>query len=117
MKTFLPKIVLPKKFSNFWFRIETGLNVPDTQSGYRLYPLELLKDIYFYSTKYEFEIEVLVRASWKGIKIESTEVSVYYPPKAERITHFRPLTDFLRISILNTILVIITFFYIKPRLF
>ncbi len=105
------------KFSNFWFKVETGINVPDTQSGYRLYPLDLLKNISFYTTKYEFEIEVLVRASWKGIKIESTEVSVFYPPKEERITHFRPFADFSRISVLNTILVIITFLYIKPRSF
>ena len=27
------------KFSNFWFKVETGISCPDTQSGYRLYPL------------------------------------------------------------------------------
>ncbi|HTI12091.1 MAG TPA: DUF2062 domain-containing protein [Puia sp.] len=102
-------------FSNFWFKVETGLHCPDTQSGYRLYPLHLLKDIKFLTVKYEFEIEVLVRAAWKGIKVDSVPVSVYYPPKEERISHFRPFKDFTRISILNTILVIITFIYIKPR--
>jgi len=102
-------------FSNFWFKVETGLHCPDTQSGYRLYPLLLLKDIKFITVKYEFEIEVLVRAAWKGIKVDSIPVSVYYPPKEERISHFRPFKDFTRISILNTILVIITFLYIKPR--
>jgi glycosyltransferase involved in cell wall biosynthesis len=102
-------------FSNFWFKVETGLHCPDTQSGYRLYPLLLLKGIKFITVKYEFEIEVLVRAAWKGIKVDSIPVSVYYPPKEERISHFRPFKDFTRISILNTILVIITFLYIKPR--
>ncbi len=105
------------KFSNFWFKVETGINSPDTQSGYRLYPVWLLKDIRFITRKYEFEIEVLVRAAWKGIKVESVPVSVYYPPKDERISHFRPFKDFTRISILNTILVLITFLYIKPRNF
>jgi glycosyltransferase involved in cell wall biosynthesis len=103
------------KFSNFWFKVETGIGCPDTQSGYRLYPLLLLKDIGFITRKYEFEIEVLVRAAWKGIKIESIPVSVYYPPKELRVSHFRPFRDFTRISILNTVLVIITFLYIKPR--
>lgn len=103
------------KFSNFWFRVETGINCPDTQSGYRLYPLLLLKDIYFITRKYEFEIEVLVRAAWKGVKVISVPVSVYYPPKEERVSHFRPFRDFTRISVLNTVLVLITFFYIKPR--
>ncbi|MBS1598047.1 MAG: DUF2062 domain-containing protein [Bacteroidetes bacterium] len=105
------------KFSNFWFKVETGIAQPDTQSGYRLYPIELLKKIKFLTRKYEFEIEVLVRAAWKGIHVESIPVTVYYPPKDERISHFRPFKDFTRISILNTILVLITFFYIKPRNF
>lgn len=103
------------KFSNFWFKVETNIDVPDTQSGYRLYPIALMKDIRFFTRKYEFEIEVLVRCAWKGIKIESVPVSVYYAPKNERITHFRPFKDSVRISILNTMLVLVTFLYIKPR--
>jgi len=105
------------RFSNFWFKVETGITMPDTQSGYRLYPLLLLNGVKFFTRKYEFEIEVLVRSAWKGIKIQSVPVSVHYPPKEERISHFRPFKDFTRISILNTILVLITFFYIKPRNF
>ena len=103
------------KFSNFWFKVETGIDSPDTQSGYRLYPLYLLKDIKFITRKYEFEIEVLVKAAWMGIRIDSIPVSVYYPPRELRVSHFRPFRDFTRISILNTILVFITFLYIKPR--
>ena len=105
------------RFSNFWFKIETGIDAPDTQSGYRLYPVALMKDMHFFTRKYEFEIEVLVRAAWKGIKIESVPVSVYYAPKEERISHFRPFKDFLRISLLNALLVLIAFLYIKPRNF
>lgn len=105
------------KFSNFWFNVETGIKIQDTQSGYRSYPIETLKKIKFFGTKFEFEVEVLVRAAWKGIKIISIPVSVYYAPATERVTHFRPLQDFTRISILNIILVFITFLYIKPRNF
>lgn len=104
-------------FSNFWFRLETGIRLPDTQSGYRLYPLEAINSMRFFTRKYEFEIEVLVRAAWKGVKIVSVPISVYYAPKGERVSHFRPYNDFFRISVLNTILVLITFLYIKPRNF
>ncbi|MEO5996167.1 MAG: DUF2062 domain-containing protein [Chitinophagaceae bacterium] len=103
------------KFSNFWFKVETGISSPDTQSGYRLYPLLLLKGMRFFTRKFEFEIEVLVRAAWKGIKIDSVQVKVYYAPKETRVSHFRPFKDFTRISILNTLLVIVAFLYIKPR--
>ncbi|MBA3827667.1 MAG: glycosyltransferase family 2 protein [Taibaiella sp.] len=103
------------KFSNFWFYVETGLKAPDTQSGYRLYPLYLMKKMIFFGVKYEFEVEVLVRSAWKGISISWIPIQVYYPPPDLRISHFRPLRDFTRISVLNTILVIITFLYIWPR--
>jgi uncharacterized protein (DUF2062 family) len=103
------------KFSNFWFKVETGIDCPDTQSGFRLYPLHLLKDLKFVTRKYEFEIEVLVRAAWKGITIDSVPVTVHYAPKETRVSHFRPFQDFSRVSILNTFLVIIAFAYIKPR--
>ncbi|HEV3251691.1 MAG TPA: DUF2062 domain-containing protein [Puia sp.] len=103
------------RFSNFWFRVETGIRAPDTQSGFRSYPLAALKGIRFFTRKYEFEIEVLVRAAWKKIKIDSIPISVYYAPEEERISHFRPFLDFTRISILNTVLVFISFLFIKPR--
>jgi glycosyltransferase involved in cell wall biosynthesis len=105
------------KFSNFWFWVETGLRLPDTQSGYRLYPVKQLREIQFFTLKYEFEIEVLVRAAWNSFPIRSIPVDVYYPPKSERVTHFRPFKDFARISVLNTMLVFLTFFYIWPRNF
>ena len=69
----------------------------------------------FITRKYEFEIEVLVRAAWKGVNVVSVPVTVYYAPKEERVSHFRPFKDFFRISVLNTILVLIAFLYIKPR--
>lgn len=105
------------KFSNFWYQVETGLKMNDTQSGYRLYPVQRLKDIRFFTRKFEFEIEVLVRAAWNDIPVTEVPVRVYYPEKEKRISHFRPFRDFTRISILNTFLVAITFLYIKPRNF
>lgn len=104
-------------FSNFWFKFETGINAPDTQSGYRAYPIHLFKGTHFITTKYEFEIEVLVRSAWKDIPIQSIPIDVYYPPEEERISHFRKVPDFTRISILNTILVVMAIFYFKPRNF
>lgn len=102
-------------FSNFWFRVETGIRLPDTQSGYRVYPIKELSKFHFYCTKFEYEIEVPVRAAWSGIPIISEPVQIKYEQEEERISHFRPYMDFFRISVLNTILCIIAFAYIKPR--
>ncbi len=103
------------RFSNFWFWVETGIRLPDTQSGYRVYPIKLLSKIKFFSPKFEYEIEVPVRAAWKGIPVISEPVQVKYEQEGERVTHFRPFMDFFRISVLNTILCTIAFAHIKPR--
>jgi uncharacterized protein (DUF2062 family) len=103
------------RFSNFWFQVETGIRLPDTQSGYRLYPIARLKSMTFITRRFEFEIEVIVRAAWKGIPVIPVQVSVYYAKPEERVSHFRPVIDFTRIGILNTFLVIISLVYIRPR--
>ncbi len=103
------------RFSNFWYWVETGIRLPDTQSGYRLYPVSRLETMRFFTNRFEFEIEVIVRAAWKGIPVLSVPVSVYYPPPEDRVSHFRPFMDFTRISILNTFLVFFSLIYIKPR--
>ena len=102
------------KFSNFWFRLQTGINLPDTQSGYRLYTLDALRGLSLITSRYEAELELLVFAAWAGVQVTSVPVRVYYPPAEERVSHFRPVYDFVRISILNTILCIgAIFFFIK----
>jgi glycosyltransferase involved in cell wall biosynthesis len=112
---------IPKKssfgnrFSNFWFWFETGIKLEDTQSGYRLYPLHKIPKKYF-TPKFEFEIEIIVRTAWRHVPVKNIPIKVLYDP-AERVSHFRPFKDFTRISILNTILVTITLLYIIPRNF
>jgi glycosyltransferase involved in cell wall biosynthesis len=103
------------KFSNFWFWFETGNKLEDTQSGFRLYPLQKIPNRFF-TNKFEFEIEIIVRSAWKNIPVKNIPVQVLYDP-VERVSHFRPFKDFTRISILNTVLVTITLIYIKPRNF
>lgn len=102
------------KFSNFWYKVETGKTLSDTQSGYRLYPLEKLQNIHFITRRYEFEVEIIVRVAWRGVNVENIPIKVYYPPVEERVSHFRPLQDFTRISILNTVLVLYAFLFYYP---
>lgn len=102
------------RFSNFWFRFETGIGLSDTQSGFRLYPIKRIRDIRFYTTKFEFEVEVIVKAAWRGVPVRNVPIQIKYDP-SERVSHFRPFRDFTRISILNTWLVLVTLLYIKPR--
>ena len=92
------------KFSNFWFRLQTGVRLPDTQTGYRLYPLRRMGRLWWLTSRYEAELEMLVYAAWAGVELVPIKVGVYYPPSGMRVTHFRPVYDFVRISLLNTLL-------------
>lgn len=92
------------KFSNFWFNLQTGLRLEDTQSGYRLYPIARMNARWIITSRYESELEFLVYSAWKGIEVRNIPIRVYYPPKAERVSHFRPFWDFMRITLLNIVL-------------
>ncbi len=102
------------KFSNFWFRLQTGVNLPDTQSGFRLYQLNRIGRLRFLTYRYEAELELLVFQCWNGVEMRPVGIKVYYPPEGERVTHFRPFWDFFRISVLNTVLCLLALFYGLP---
>ena len=102
------------KFSNFWFRLQTGVNLPDTQSGFRLYQLTRIGKLHLLTSRYEAELELLVFQCWKGVQMRPVGIRVYYPPEGERVTHFRPFWDFFRISVLNTVLCVFALFYGLP---
>ncbi len=89
-------------FSNFWFRVQTGRAGRDCQSGFRGYPLSVLQWLKLRENHYDFEVEVLVRAAWAGIDVKEVDISVYYPPPSERISHFGLFMDNMRLTLLNT---------------
>ena len=102
------------KFSNFWFRLQTGIPLEDTQSGFRLYPLEAINLRWPITPRYEAELELLVFSAWRGVPVVSVPVRVYYPPEGERVSHFRPFWDFFRITVLNSVLTIVSLFSFIP---
>ena len=80
------KNTFANKFSNFWYKVETGISLSDTQSGYRLYPLDFIKNTRFITRGYEFEVEVIVRAAWKGLLVKNVPINVFYPKAEETAT-------------------------------
>jgi len=82
-------------FSNFWIRMAAGPRVSDSQSGFRIYPLPEVLTLGVRAQRYQFEIEVLVKAAWAGLPVIEAPVNVRYFG-AERVSHFRPFVDFCR---------------------
>jgi glycosyltransferase involved in cell wall biosynthesis len=85
-----------RKFSNFWVRCAGGPALGDTQSGFRLYPLPEVLALPVRARRFQYEVEVLVQARRRGIPCRETPITVSYPPRGLRISHFRPFRDFLR---------------------
>ena len=85
-------------FSNFWVWCAGGPRVSDSQSGFRLYPLPEAQHLGTRARRFQFEVEVLILARWKGIPVRSASVAVEYAPRGVRVSHFRPFVDFCRNS-------------------
>ena len=100
-------------FSNFWFRVETGVRLADTQCGFRCYPLALTQRLRIRSERYAFEFEFMVRAAWMGAPIVAVPVQCSYEPEQVRGSHFRPVVDFVRITTMNIGLVLQS--WVVPR--
>jgi glycosyltransferase involved in cell wall biosynthesis len=109
--------VFANNFSNFWFMLQTAKKLPDTQTGFRVYPLQKMGKIQLFTSRYEAELELLVRSAWRGIPLIPQPINVYYPPVNKRVSHFRGGKDFFRISVLNSILCFAAVLYGYPSMF
>ena len=87
-----------RQFSNFWVWLSGGPRMTDSQSGMRLYPLPEAMNLKVKARRFQFEVEILVKAAWKGIPVIEAPIRVTYQPGSGRISHFRPFVDFLRNS-------------------
>jgi glycosyltransferase involved in cell wall biosynthesis len=85
-----------REFSNFWVRMSGGPAVADSQSGFRAYPLPECLHLGVRSRRFQFEVEILVKASWRRLPVIEVPVRVSYTPGTRRISHFHPFYDFLR---------------------
>ncbi len=93
--------------THVWVWIETcSFAIKDSMCGFRVYPLaatQILIDQVRLGTRMDFDIEVLVRLFWRGVRIINRPTRVIYPKGG--VSHFRVLRDNLAISWLHTRLV------------
>jgi glycosyltransferase involved in cell wall biosynthesis len=85
-----------RNFSNFWTRLFTLKTFSDVQSGYRVYPLPEINKIRISASRYDFEVEILIKAAWRGIPVVHIPIRVHYDKPEERISHFKAVRDNVR---------------------
>lgn len=97
---------VPKKskvgraFHNFWIKLNSGYDINDSLTGFRLYPVSIL-DLNIKSRRFNFEVEVVVKHYWKYKNITDTIIECYYPTPEERVSHFDNYNDTIAITLLH----------------
>ena len=83
------------RVANFWISWASGQAIDDSQSGFRLYPLDVVADAAMTRCKtggFVFESEVLIEAGRAGVRICSVPVAAIYGRHLRR-SHFRQVAD------------------------
>lgn len=123
VRNFKGKVPFRSAFGNsltkFIFKLLIGIKLSDTQTGLRGIPRELAKNMLrTMAMGYEFELEMLIKAKEKKIKIREFPIHTVYENN-NASSHFNPLIDsikiyfvfirFCLISILTAIIDLIVF--------
>jgi glycosyltransferase involved in cell wall biosynthesis len=87
------------RIADFWIGWAAGMPIEDSQSGFRLYPAELLRTVRVPHGRQEsfvYESEILIEAARQDFDFKNVVVSVT-PRSGASPSHFRPLLDIARI--------------------
>jgi glycosyltransferase involved in cell wall biosynthesis len=91
---------MANRIADFWIGWAAGLSIEDSQSGFRLYPARLLRDMtipHSLDESFVYESEILIEAARRGIACLNASISVT-PRAGPRCSHFRPMLDIVRIA-------------------
>jgi glycosyltransferase involved in cell wall biosynthesis len=79
------------RVAGFFVNWACGLRLRDTQSGFRVYPIELFDDLRLHRGGFVLETEVLVAGVARGWRVH--EVPVAALARARQRSRFRPISD------------------------
>lgn len=77
----------------FFISWAAGQPLADTQSGFRLYRREVLESIPLWTSRYDTESEILIKAGMRGMKITCVPIKTIYYEDELHHSSFRPFPD------------------------
>jgi len=95
---------LQRRASNFLtsFFLSKKLNVKitDSQSGYRIFKTEILKDILPEHSGFEAESEMIVKAARKNYKIGFVNIPVIYGNDSSKMKVWQAIKGFIKVLLM-----------------
>jgi glycosyltransferase involved in cell wall biosynthesis len=91
-------------FADFWISWAAGYPIADSQSGERIYPASLLRQVearHDRDAAFTLESELLILGARLGYESVAVPVATIYHHDA-RASHFRPVRDITRIAVMVT---------------
>lgn len=82
--------------------VKIGNPIYDSQSGYRLYRLDLIKKIELTTNRYQTETELIIKLAKIGAKFEFVPIETIYDDEKSYISHFRDIKNFIKVILEKT---------------
>lgn len=99
---FPPARYFANRFACFWISWAAGHPIADSQSGFRVYPREVMQLALgrrVRGSRFTFESEILIEAARSGHATLAVAIPGRYPVQA-RASHFRPVMDIAKIVVM-----------------
>lgn len=77
--------------------LKTRQKIADSQCGFRLYNLDIIKDFKFRTKRYQFETEIIIKIAKAGGRIGFVPIATIYDGQRSYISHFRDIKNFIEI--------------------
>ena len=94
---------IANRVADFWVSWAARHPIDDSQSGFRVYPAELLRLITARAALargFAFESEILIEAARLGFHTAAVDIATIYGSALRRPSHFRPVADITRIVLM-----------------
>ncbi|PIQ89867.1 MAG: dolichyl-phosphate mannose synthase [Candidatus Omnitrophica bacterium CG11_big_fil_rev_8_21_14_0_20_42_13] len=85
--------IVTNRFMSWIISHASKQKIPDTQCGFRLIQRKVLENVVLYTSRYDMESEILIKAAKIGYKIESVPIETIYKGSKSQI---HPILDTLR---------------------
>ncbi len=89
--------ICSNKLTSFIVSLKTRQKIADSQCGFRLYNLDIIKDLKFRTKRYQFETEIIIKIAKTGGRVGFVPIATIYDGQRSYISHFRDIKNFVEI--------------------